>query len=121
MSLPAVGSTVKILRTGELGLVMGHKPDGEWMDISVARLPVGSFAVPNMIYLLKEGDFEIRDNAEVQPPKYHVGQNVTVDINGRPWTGRVAMVPNGDRYVVDLLVEFQEDELTPFVITKPGH
>ena len=114
MGLPAIGSTVKILKTGELGLVLAHQNE-EWLEVSVAGNG------KSQTWILREDHFEVRDNAEVQPHKYHVGQSVTVDINGRPWTGRIAMVPNGDRYVVDLLVEFQEDELTPFVITKPGH
>ena len=119
MGLPAVGSTVKILKTGEFGLVQAHRDDG-WMDVSVVG-PRDAYPGKIMICILQEGDYEVKDNAEVQPPRYHVGQNVTVDINGKPWTGRVAMAPNGNRYVVDLLVEFHEDDLTPFVISKPGH
>lgn len=119
MDLPAVGSTIKINRTGEFGIVLSHNLSG--IEVSVAGSPVGQYPGRLIIHHLQEGEFEVKDNAEVQPPKFHVGQNVTVDINGRPWTGRVAMVPNGDRYVVDLLIEFNESELTPFVIAKQGH
>ena len=119
MGLPAVGSTVKILKTGEFGLVQAHRDDG-WIDVSVVG-PRDAYPGKIVICILQEGDYEVKDNAEVQPTRFHIGQSVTVDINGKPWTGRIAMVPNGDRYVVDLLVEFHEDDLTPFVITKPGH
>lgn len=115
MALPSIGSTVKILKTGELALVVDHM-GGEYVKVHVAT---GDGRA--ILYVYKPDQLELQQDAAVQPRKFTPGQMVTVDINGRPWTGRIAGSPNGDRYVVDLLIEFNEDELTPFVVVKPGH
>lgn len=115
MALPSIGSTVRILKTGEFGLVVDHMGD-EFIKVHVATSE-GRV----ILYIYKPGQFEIHANAEVPPRKFTPGQMVTVDVNGQPWTGRIAGEPNGNRYLVDLLIEFEESELTPFVIVNPGH
>ena len=114
MTLPLAGSVVRILNCRRLALVLETLEN----QIRVAVASNDSGRVTS--FLVARGEFEIVQNSEVKAPRYHVGQDVVVQVNGQSWTGPVAAI-DGPDYVVNLLVRVTEDELQPFVIRDPGH